>query len=68
MPPDFAALTAQLHQRTCVSCGKPPIEPAICLLCGALLCAGPHCRRTKQSSEPKEGECTRHAAHTEHAA
>ena len=61
MPPDFAALTAQLHRRVCLSCGRVPIEPAICLVCGALLCAGPNCRRVRGADEPREGECTRHA-------
>ena len=61
MPRDFATLTAQLHQRTCISCQHVPVEPALCLLCGALLCAGPHCRRERSAGEPIEGECTRHA-------
>lgn len=60
MPSDFASLTASLHQRVCASCAKPPLEPALCLLCGALLCAGPSCRRPRAAHE-KEGECTRHA-------
>jgi hypothetical protein len=61
MPPDFASLTVQLHRRVCLACNKPPTEPAVCLLCGALLCAGPTCRRERVAGEPKEGECTRHA-------
>ena len=62
MPPDFATLTMQLHRRTCAACGKvPQVEPALCLICGALLCAGPSCKRVKGLDEPREGECTRHA-------
>ena len=61
MPHDFASLTAQLHQRVCASFAKPPLEPALCLLCGTLLCAGPSCRRPRGAHEKAEGECTRHA-------
>ena len=64
MPPNFAMLTSRLHERTCLACGKPPqLEPALCLICGALLCAGPSCKRVKTADEPgrQEGECTRHA-------
>ena len=39
MPHDFASLTAQLHERPCASCGRSPVDPALCLVCGALLCA-----------------------------
>ena len=31
------------------------------MLCGALLCAGPNCRRRREADDPREGECTRHA-------
>ena len=62
MPPDFATLTMQLHQRLCVACVKvPQVEPALCLICGALLCAGPSCKRIRQPMDSREGECTRHA-------
>ena len=47
MPSDFSALTAQLHGRGCIYCDAPPLEPAVCLLCGALVCAGPNCRRRR---------------------
>ena len=63
MPHDFAALTAELYDRRCASCGMPPVEPALCLLCGTLLCAGPNCRRNRElgPAEPTGGQCTRHA-------
>ena len=61
MPSDFSALTAQLHGRGCIYCHTPPLEPAVCLLCGALVCAGPNCRRHRAEGDKKEGECTRHA-------
>ena len=64
MPRDFVSLTALLHLRVCASCAKPPLEPALCLLCGALLCAGQSCRRPRmqlQAGQLQEGECTRHA-------
>ena len=64
MPRDFVSLTALLHLRVCASCAKPPLEPALCLLCGALQCAGPSCRRPRvqlQAGQLQEGECTRHA-------
>ena len=61
MPSDFAALTAQLHERTCAACGVAPVEPALCLLTGMLFCSGTHCRRRREEGEPLEGLCTRHA-------
>ena len=47
--------------KNCIYCDTPPLEPAVCLLCGALVCAGPNCRRRRAEGEKKEGECTRHA-------
>ena len=61
MPPDFASLTVQLHKRTCLTCGKVPQDPALCLICGALLCAGPTCKRSYSREAHLEGEVTRHA-------
>uniref|UniRef100_A0A7S2GY09 E3 ubiquitin-protein ligase n=1 Tax=Haptolina brevifila TaxID=156173 RepID=A0A7S2GY09_9EUKA len=66
MPRDFASLTALLHNRTCHACHERPHEPALCLLCGALLCAGNTCRRQREADEGvhgevEPGECTRHA-------
>ena len=51
-----------LSEGVCLACGKPPTEPALCLLCGALLCGGPSCPAWKRPLDgQREGECTRHA-------
>eukprot|EP01069_Polyplicarium_translucidae_P003952 Polyplicarium_translucidae@DN2456_c0_g1_i7.p3 len=42
----------------CGLCGTEPTQPAICLLCKALLCVQSDCCRVAAS---REGECTRHA-------
>ena len=61
MPPSFSLLTAALHSRRARCCGTPPLEPALCLLCGTLLCAGPKCKRAA-SRGGGPAECTLHAA------
>ena len=43
LPSRFTDLYAQLSGRTCPRTHAFPEEPAICLLCGALLCAGTTC-------------------------
>ena len=60
LPPDFATLTSQLHARCCIACSRPPVEPALCLVCGALVCADRR-RRDRSADITREGSCTRHA-------
>lgn len=45
MPKDFNTLAAMLHGKPCVHCHKPPAETALCLVCGAILCAGFMCQK-----------------------
>jgi hypothetical protein len=44
MPKDFNSLAAMLHGKSCAHCRKPPAETALCLVCGAILCAGFLCQ------------------------
>ncbi|CAE8652745.1 unnamed protein product, partial [Polarella glacialis] len=47
-----------VHKRPCSVCGNVPQEPALCLLCGALVCMGSQeCR----GRDPREGQCSDHA-------
>ena len=62
MPPSFSLLTAALHSRRARCCGAPPLEPALCLLCGTLLCAGPKCKRAASRGSGPRARCTRRRA------
>ncbi|KAG0560005.1 hypothetical protein KC19_10G146700 [Ceratodon purpureus] len=46
------------NKKQCSSCGEMPADPAICLICGMLLCCGTDCCR----SPAGVGECSQHAA------
>ena len=62
VPGHFYALTAALNGRNCANCGAVPQEPALCLVCGAVICAARHCARHKPEAGARgEGDCTRHA-------
>uniref|UniRef100_A0A7I4BEK2 E3 ubiquitin-protein ligase n=1 Tax=Physcomitrium patens TaxID=3218 RepID=A0A7I4BEK2_PHYPA len=51
-------LLVNIHnKRICDHCGEMPADPAICLICGMLLCCGTECCR-----ENGMGECSAHAA------
>jgi len=73
LPEHYDELLGALGGRKCRSCGKMPSDPALCLLCGALLCGVSECCR----AQPRDklmfgsnaglrggslGECTAHAA------
>ncbi|XP_024384261.1 E3 ubiquitin-protein ligase PRT6 isoform X2 [Physcomitrium patens] len=45
------------NKKKCAACGEMPTDPAICLICGMLLCCGSDCCRKNGI-----GECSRHAA------
>ncbi|KAG0566256.1 hypothetical protein KC19_7G050000 [Ceratodon purpureus] len=45
------------NKKTCGLCGEMPADPAICLICGVLLCCGTDCCKRNGI-----GECSRHAA------
>ena len=62
---DFIPLPAKLTDlikitltRTCARCNTRPDDPAICLICGEMVCLDSDCCR---SSGGSEGECTQHA-------
>ena len=65
VPPRLLPLPALYHDLLmrgdalpCQRCGKPPSEPALCLLCGALLCCAGACCRSSDGC----GEVSQHAA------
>lgn len=55
LPHEFAELYSRVRGQSCTHCGKPPSQPALCLLCGSLLCAHTACCEVN-----REAECTRH--------
>lgn len=63
-PPKLHALPEWYHdllkmrlKEKCTRCNTLPDEPAVCLLCGKLVCAGTECCR----HAGEQGECTSHA-------
>ena len=42
LPRHFDVLLCQLCRRECSACGRLSKEPALCLVCGAFMCAGPY--------------------------
>ena len=48
-------IKSTLH-RACLGCNTQPDDPAICLLCGSIVCLDADCCRSNS-----EGECTQHA-------
>ena len=57
LPTRFTDLYTQLAGCTCAKTHKLPEEPAVCLLCGELLCAGSQCCKVNGI-----GALTRHVA------
>jgi E3 ubiquitin-protein ligase UBR1/E3 ubiquitin-protein ligase UBR3 len=52
-------LLVNIHnKKLCSSCGEMPADPAICLICGELLCCDADCCRDASGI----GECSQHAA------
>merc|ERR1712056_70858 len=59
LPEMYLDILRNVHDKTCSVCGKLPPDPAICLLCGTLVCMGnTSCRG---QIFPDEGQCTSHA-------
>eukprot|EP00127_Corallochytrium_limacisporum_P003918 Clim_evm3s155 gene=Clim_evmTU3s155 len=56
LPNDYNDLLRLSCMDPCPTCNTVPDDPAICLLCGNLLCMGAECCRVSSN-----GECTRHA-------
>jgi hypothetical protein len=62
LPKEFVQVI-QTYKTKCERCGTVPSEPALCLLCGKLCCAGTDCCKRKNSMTRKvEGECWYHSA------
>jgi len=58
LPELYLELIRQLRGRRCASCGREPPEPALCLLCGGLVCMD---SKTCRGRDAGEGRCTAHA-------
>ena len=57
IPAQFQDALVQWNGKRCLSCGKVPREPGLCLLSGKLVC----CMEKCCSSPDHVGECTQHA-------
>ncbi|KDN52254.1 hypothetical protein K437DRAFT_243984 [Tilletiaria anomala UBC 951] len=57
LPDDLATLLQETQQRVCKRCKQVPTDPALCLLCGEIVCYQSFCC---QSEDGKRGECNRH--------
>eukprot|EP01114_Cavostelium_apophysatum_P014387 TRINITY_DN3722_c0_g1_i4.p1 TRINITY_DN3722_c0_g1~~TRINITY_DN3722_c0_g1_i4.p1 ORF type:complete len:1886 (+),score=640.18 TRINITY_DN3722_c0_g1_i4:152-5809(+) len=60
LPDRYQDLLATYSKVKCKKCETVPPTAALCLLCGALVCAGNPCCRTDEFTHT--GECTEHAA------
>lgn len=56
LPDAYDKLFTLVVSATCSACNKKPADPALCLVCGQLLCGGSTCCRMEDV-----GECTLHA-------
>lgn len=57
LPSQYDLLFGKLWSIPCAACGTRPETPALCLVCGTMLCGGSDCCKVGDV-----GECTRHAA------
>ena len=57
LPQSYNELYSTYTRMRCEQCGRLPVQPAVCLLCGTLVCAGSDCCRARGDEET-----TRHAA------
>jgi hypothetical protein len=51
LPSSFSELYNGTIHRRCSVCGTVPMQPAVCLLCGELVCAGSDCCRSNGDEE-----------------
>lgn len=58
VPEVYLDLLKDVRKRPCSKCQRLPDEPAMCLLCGAIVCVG---RREDCRGSDTEGQCTTHA-------
>ncbi|EQC27978.1 hypothetical protein SDRG_14254 [Saprolegnia diclina VS20] len=62
LPHSYSELYMHLTKQTCPSCHLFPARPALCLMCGLVLCAASTCREaTVASMASVSGACTLHA-------
>lgn len=66
LPRAYVKFYSELAKRRCNGCNQFPARPAVCLLCGALLCAASTCPsiQSDKSGYPEDanpGACTVHA-------
>ncbi|PWZ03008.1 hypothetical protein BCV70DRAFT_9664 [Testicularia cyperi] len=58
LPTDLAVLLQDTRKRVCKKCGDVPPEPALCLLCGEVVCFQSFCCQSEEDGE--RGECNQH--------
>lgn len=56
LPSDLAVLLQETQVRPCQRCGEVPADPALCLLCGEVVCYQSFCCQTEEG----RGECNLH--------
>lgn len=62
LPAQLLELVQNVYKKPCKQCGTVPKEPCVCLVCGAVICAGSEsCGAIPTVSESKVGSCGRHA-------
>ncbi|DAZ96356.1 TPA: LOW QUALITY PROTEIN: hypothetical protein N0F65_008006, partial [Lagenidium giganteum] len=65
LPRPYVKFYSELAKRRCESCNQFPARPAVCLLCGLLLCAANTCPSVQNDKgypeESNPGACTVHA-------
>lgn len=59
LPPDLTSLLQYSQRTRCRRCDEVPPDPALCLLCGELVCYQTFCC---MDQETERGECNRHVA------
>ncbi|KAJ9477110.1 E3 ubiquitin-protein ligase UBR1 [Pseudozyma hubeiensis] len=55
LPADLATLLQDTRRRPCKKCGNVPSEPALCLLCGDVVCLQSFCCQSEDDGERGEG-------------
>lgn len=61
LPTSFDILVDRAARHVCSRCGTVPTDPALCLLCGQIVCNQSFCCMDRDmESEPEHGECNMH--------
>jgi len=61
LPPSYSQLYNMYIHRRCSVCGTCPKQPAVCLLCGAIVCTGGQCCRSGGVSSTRPRHVPSHA-------